>query len=104
MISAWVRLAGALTLATGLWIHGNTTGKDTVLRDVERERTKSNRSLYAADRVIGEQALKLEEYRHAQSILAQELEEAARADPDNRRRGIGADGMQRLEPRWRRYD
>ena len=94
--------AAALALAVWLvWSHGFSAGEAAEAARNEAERLKRQQELFdLADR-LSEREAELERYRDAQDVLSQELEDAARADPDNGRPGIGSDGLRRLERRWR---
>ncbi|GAB5432165.1 MAG: hypothetical protein EpisKO_15350 [Epibacterium sp.] len=95
---------GVVALALSVWLvwdHGYDAGKAAEAARNEAERIERQQELFdLADR-LSERETELERYRDAQDALSQELEDAARADPDNARPGIGSDGLRRLERRWR---
>lgn len=95
---------GSVALALAVWLvwsHGYGAGEAAEVARNEAERIERQQELFdLADR-LSEREAELERYRDAQDALSQDLEDAARADPDNARPGIGADGLRRLERRWR---
>ncbi|WP_051357851.1 hypothetical protein [Leisingera caerulea] len=97
-------LSGAAVLALGAWLawsNGYRTGEAAAVDRARVEKEKRQAELFRLADRLSEQAAELERYRNAQDELSPELEEAARADPDNARPGIGAAGLSRLERRWR---
>ncbi|MBY6055369.1 hypothetical protein [Leisingera daeponensis] len=97
-------LGGAAVLALGVWLvwsHGHRAGEASAIERARVEKEKRQAELFRLADRLSEQAAELERYRNAQTAASQELEEAARADPDNDRPGIGPAGLSRLERRWR---
>ncbi|WP_065329973.1 hypothetical protein [Tritonibacter mobilis] len=97
-------VGGAAALALMVWFvwsSGFAAGEAAEMARNEAQRKLKQHELFQlADRLSDREA-ELERYRSAQFELSQEMEDAARADPDNARPGIGAAGLRRLERRWR---
>lgn len=83
-----------------IWTQGFHAGIAEEVRRQDKERKDRQQQLFRLADDLSQYEAELETYRHAQQIEAQVFEEATRADPDNIRPGISADGMQRLERRW----
>ncbi len=97
-------LGGAAVIGVAVWLiwsHGHRAGEAAALERVRVEKEKRQAELFRLADRLSEQAIELERYRNAQIAVSQELEDAARADPDNARPGIGPAGLSRLERRWR---
>ena len=96
-------LSGAVILCAagwGIWSRGYHAGVAAeILRQGEERQDRQQELFHLADQLFQREA-ELETFRHAQTIHAQALEEAARADPNNVRPGISSGGLQRLERRW----
>ncbi|WP_323775965.1 hypothetical protein [Leisingera sp.] len=97
-------LGGAAVLALAAWLtwsHGHRTGEAAAIERARVEKETRQAELFRLADRLSEQSAELERYRNAQIAASQELEEAARADPNNARPGIGPAGLSRLERRWR---
>lgn len=86
----------ALALAgLGYWV-----GVERTENHYQAERTRIQSKLFDLAEELSIKERELEEYRHAQATLVEQIEKEIRADSDTARPGIGNDGMRRLERRW----
>ena len=72
----------------------------TIARYVEQQR-KLQLELVRAGNELNAAVTELEKIKREREVLADELEQAARADPNGANECISLDGVQRLEQRWR---
>lgn len=98
-------LGGGLVLAlvAGVWWYGKAQYRDgyaAAQAVAESERLATQQELFKSGQRIAQLAAALEAARAERATMAQELEDAARQDPDGNRPGIGLDGVQRLYRRW----
>lgn len=103
VIKAYAPLVGVVVIVlvgAGLWVSGRSSGFEACRADVEFARMETQKRLFDLSNTISRQAADLEIARLEQEELANALEDAARNDPDNRRLGVGPDGLRRIERRW----
>lgn len=93
----------AVALAAGVWWYGHTryqSGYAAAEAAAEADRIATQEELFKSGQRIAQLAAALEAAKSERANMAQELENAARQDPDGHRPGIGPDGVRRLERRW----
>lgn len=100
---AWILLGAALSTASaygiGLWV-GHARGSAETAAKVEEARQEVQSDLYKLGERIARMGAELEQTKVERDRNAEELENAARADPGASRRVPTPDSLQRLQQRW----
>jgi hypothetical protein len=99
-LGAAVAIAGAC-YGVGSW-RGYGAGYSAAEGDAAAARRGVQDDLAAAGDEIADLARELERQRGLADGRGLQFEDEARADPDSDRPGVGADGVRRLDQRWRR--
>lgn len=110
-LAVWLRLNGQSTLAAivlaatvgGIvWQLGYNRGAADVRSAVAQEVRQTQQRLFRTAESLSESNARLQAALAQNGDLLRRLEDAARADPDNARPGVGSDGMRRINRAWDR--